>query len=114
MLWFLSEPKEDILERRPLGALWLAGNVIDPPTWCGVATTTLCRGRGDPHLLWRSSLVEPGAKVTMIVFTEETWRPSSNTLSECYNNVDIGVPLWLTEPRDKHPRQEFAIYYPAL
>ena len=66
---------------------------------------------------WRlilSSLVEPGAKVTVIVFTEETWWPSSNTLSECYNNVDVGVPLWLTEPRDKHLRQEFAISYPAL
>ena len=58
--------------------------------------------------------MEPGAKVTVIVFTEETWWPSSNTLSECYNNVDVGVPLWLTEPRDKHPRQEFAISYPTL
>ena len=58
--------------------------------------------------------MEPGAKVTVIVFTEEIWWPSSNTLSECYNNVDVGVPLWLTEPRDKHPRQEFAISYPAL
>ena len=63
--------------------------------------TPLCGGRGDPHPLWRSSLVEPGANVTVIVFTEETWWPSSNTLSECYNNVDVGVPLWLTEPRDK-------------
>ena len=34
--------------------------------------------------------MEPGAKVTVIVFTEETWWPSSNTLSECYNNVDVG------------------------
>ena len=67
--------------------------------------------------------MEPGAKVTVIVFTEETWWPSSNTLicwpssntlSECYNNVDVGVPLWLTEPWDKHPHQEFAISYPAL
>ena len=74
----------------------------------------LCGGRGDPHPLWRSSLVEPGAKVTVIVFTEETWWPSGNTLSECFNNVDVGVPLWLTEPRDKHPRQEFAFSYPAL
>ena len=57
---------------RPLGAVKLAGNVIDPPTWCGAATTTLCGGRGDLHPLWRSSLVEPGAKVTVIVFTEET------------------------------------------
>ena len=55
-----------------------------------------------------------GAKVTVIVFTEETWWPNSNTLSECYNNVDVGVPLWLTKPWDKHPRQEFAISYPAL
>ena len=91
------------LVRRHLRALKLAGNVIDPPTWCGAATS-LCGGRGDPHPLWRSSLVESGAKVTVIVFTEETWWPSSNTLSECYDNVDVGVPLWLTKPRDKHPR----------
>ena len=43
--------------------------------------------------------MEPGAKVTVIVFMEETWWPSSNILSECYNNVDVGVTLWLTEPR---------------
>ena len=58
--------------------------------------------------------MELGAKITVIVFMEETWWPSSNTLSECYNNVDVGVPLWLNEPRDKHPRQECAISYPAL
>ena len=49
----------------------------DPPAWCGAATTSLYGGRGDPHPLWRSSLVEPGAKVTVIVFTEETWWPST-------------------------------------
>ena len=58
--------------------------------------------------------MEPGAKVTVIVSTEETWWPSSNTLSECYNNVDVGVPLRLTKPRDKHPRQEFAYSYLSL
>ena len=58
--------------------------------------------------------MEPGANVTVIVFTEETWWQCSNTLSEYYNNVDVGVLLWLTEPRDKHPHQEFAISYPAL
>ena len=57
--------------------------------------------------------MESGTKVAMIVFTEETWWPSSNTLSEYYNNVEVGVPLRLTEPRDKHPCQEFAISYPA-
>ena len=38
----------------------------------------------------------------------------SNTLRECFDNVDVGVPLWLTKPRDKHPRQEFASLYPSL
>ena len=38
----------------------------------------------------------------------------SDTLSECFNNVDVGVLLWLTEPQDKHPRQEFLSFYPAL
>jgi len=45
--------QEDILERQPLGALWLAGNVNDPPTWCGAEWTIFVRGT------WRSpSLVE--------------------------------------------------------
>ena len=48
------------------------------------------------------------------VSLEETSLPSSNTLSECYNNVDVGVPLWLSEPRDKHPRQEFASPIPLF
>ena len=112
MLWFFSKPKEELgapapwscearrQRHRPSDLLWSGDD-------------TLCGGREDPHPLWRSSLVKPGDKVTVIVFTEETWWPSSNTLSECYNNVDVGVPLWLTEPRDKHPRQEFAISYPA-
>ena len=64
--------QQDILVRRPLGALRLAGNINDPLTWCGAAWTTLCGGRGDPHLLWRSSLVEPGVKVTVVESAEET------------------------------------------
>ena len=64
--------QEDILVRRPLGALRLAGHVNDPSTWCGAAWTTLCGGRGDPHPLWRSSLVEPGIKVTVVESAEET------------------------------------------
>ena len=46
--------------------------------------------------------------------SEETWLPESNTLSECFNNVDVGVSLWLIEPRDKYPHREFASSYPAL
>ena len=64
--------QQDILMRQPLGALRLAGNVNDPPTWCEVAWTTLCGGCGDRHPLWRSSLVEIGIKVTVVESTEET------------------------------------------
>jgi hypothetical protein len=60
-----------------------------------------------PHTSASDTAVHP----TLLV---STWWPSSNTLSECYNNVDVGVFLWLTEPRDKHPRQEFAFSYPSL
>ena len=64
--------QQDILVRQPLGALRLAGNVNDPPTRYGAAWTILCGGRGDPHTLWRSSLVEIGIKVTVVLSTEET------------------------------------------
>ena len=64
--------QQDILVRRHLGALRLAGNVNDPPTWCGAAWTILCGGRGYPHPLWRSTLVEIEIKVTVIEFTGET------------------------------------------
>ena len=112
VLWFISEPKSrawcaGTLERearrqhRPSDLVWSGDGIFVRGTW-------------RPHPLWRSSLVEPGTKVTVIVITEETWWPSSNTLSECYNNVDVGVPLWLTESRDKHPHQEFASLYPTL
>ena len=50
-----------------LGALKLAGNVDDPLTWCGAAWMIFVQGTWRPH-----SLVEPGIKVTVIVFTEET------------------------------------------
>ena len=110
MLWFFSEPKEELGAPAPWSCE--AHRQCHRPSdlvWSG--DDNIC---GDPHPLWRSSLVEPGAKVTVIVFTKVTWWLSSNTLSECYNNVDVVVPLWLTEPRDKHMRQEFAISYPAL
>ena len=61
VLWFISEPKQELGAPAPW-SVKLAGNVIDPPTWCGAATTSLCGVRGDPHLLWRSSLVEPGGQ----------------------------------------------------
>jgi len=60
-----------------LGALVACRHIFDPPAWCGAASMILCGGRGDPHPLWRSSLVESRIKVTMIVFTEETWLPEA-------------------------------------
>ena len=77
--------------------------VFDPPTWSGAASTTLYGGRGDPHPSWISSLVESGIKVTGkpgmslsgLAFVASQGVPErdlvakkSNTISECFNNVD--------------------------
>ena len=71
VLWFSSEPKEELgvpapwscearrQRPRPSDLVWSGGDIFVRGTW-------------RPHPLWRSSLVEPGAKVTVIVFTEET------------------------------------------
>ena len=40
--WFFSEPKQELGAPAPW-SVKLAGNVINPPTWCGAATT-LCAG----------------------------------------------------------------------
>ena len=101
MSWFSSEPKLYLGEPAILGVLVthrqrrrLSGLV-----WSG--NDIFVRGTWRPPSFVEKLLSGTRAKVTVIVFTEETWWPSSNTLSECYNNVDVGVPLWLTEPRDK-------------
>ena len=67
-----SVNQQDILVRRPLGALRLAGNVNDPLTWCGAALDDFVRGTWRPHPLWRNSLVEIGIKVTVVLSMEET------------------------------------------
>ena len=33
---------------------------------------------------------------------------------ECFNNVDVGEPLWQTEPRDISSFREFASSHPSL
>ena len=38
----------------------------------------------------------------------------SNTLCECFNNVDVGAPLWQFEPRNKSSCWEFASSHPSL
>ena len=63
VLWFISEPKQELGASAPW-TVKLAGNVIDSPTWCGAATTSLCKGRGDPHPSWRRYLVENGSRLT--------------------------------------------------
>ena len=55
-----------------LGVLGAHRQVINPPDWCGAATTTLCGGRGDTHPLWRSYLVKNGIKVTVVESAEKT------------------------------------------
>ena len=67
MLWFLSEPKEDFGVPAP----WsfegsLARHRPSDLVWSG--DDNFVRGTWRPP-----SFVEPGAKVTVIVFTEETW-----------------------------------------
>ena len=42
VLWFISEPNQELGAPAPW-SVKLADNVIDPPTWCGAATT-LCEG----------------------------------------------------------------------
>ena len=38
----------------------------------------------------------------------------SNTLRECFNNVDVGASLWKSEPRDKSSCREFASSNPSF
>ena len=64
--------QKKISVRRPLGALVARRHIIDPPTWCGAATTILYGGCGDPLPSWTSSLVEIGIKVTVVESVEET------------------------------------------
>ena len=71
MLWFISEPKQELGAPAPW-SVKLAGNVIDPPTWCGAAMTSLYGGRGDPLPKWASSLVEIRIKLTVVESAEET------------------------------------------
>ena len=59
-----------------------AGDVETPPFLVKLLSGT--RGQGDRDCVHERDLIA-----------------GSNTLCECFNNIDVGVPLWLTEPRDK-------------
>ena len=85
-----------------LGVFVTRRHIFDPPVWCAVVPTTLCRGRGDHHPSWISSLVENGAKVTrnlgklwwhcLCDKSRCPWKRLSVQeailLIECFNNVD--------------------------
>ena len=38
----------------------------------------------------------------------------TNTLCEYFNNVDVGMPLWLTVPQDKSSCREFTSSHPSF
>jgi hypothetical protein len=65
--------------------------VIDPPAWCGAATTALCGGRGDPHPSWRSSLVESGIKVTGNLARALVAKPSWRVKKSSGRDLVIGM-----------------------
>ena len=91
--------------RPSLESWWLAGNVNNPPAWCGAASTLFMRGtwRPPPFLVkFFSGKRDQGGRDCV---HGRDLIAESDTLCECFNNVDVSVPLWLTEPRDKSSRQ---------
>jgi len=93
-----------------LGVLVARRHVNDPPAWCGVASTTLCGDVETPPFLVKLFIGnrDQGDRGDLVSL-EETWLPRSNTLCVCFNNIDEGVPLWLTEAREKFSCQR--IYF---
>ena len=85
-------PLEHLVDRR---------HVIDPPAWCGAATTTLYGGCGD-HLSFVGKL-HSGKRDQgdCDCVHGRDLVAGSNTLRECFNNIDIGASLWQSEPWDK-------------
>ena len=86
---------------RPSNLVWSGDDILVQGTWRLPSFVDKLlsgkRDQGDRDCVYRRDLVA-----------------GSDTLSECFNNMEVGVPLWLTELRDKHPRQEFAFSYPSL
>ena len=83
-------------------------HIIDPPAWCGAATTTLYGGRGDSLSFVGKLLNEKRDQGNRDCVHRRDLIAGSDTLRECFNNVDVGAPWWQSEPQDKSSRQEFA------
>ena len=77
-------PLEHLVDRR---------HVIDPPAWCGAATTTLYGGRGDPFSFVGKLLSGKWDQGDCDCVHRRDLIAGSNTLREYFNNVDIGAPL---------------------
>ena len=85
--------------QRPSGLVWSGADDIvrgteTPPSWA--ISLSEDRDQGDRNCVHGRDLIA-----------------GSDTLRECFNNVDVGVPLWLTEPQDKSLCQEFASSHPS-
>ena len=98
----------------PLEHLVARWHVIDPPAWCGAATTTLYGGRLDSLSFVGKLLNEKWDQGDRNCVHRRDLIAGSDTLRECFNNVDVGAPWWQSEPRDKFSRREFACSHPYL
>ena len=88
--------------QRPSGLVWSGVDDIvreteAPPSWA--TSLSEDRDQGDHDCVHGRDLINP---------------PGSDTLRECFNNVDVGAPLWQSEPRDKSSCREFASSHPSL
>ena len=86
--------------QRPSGLVWSGVDDIvrgteTPPSWA--ISLSEDRDQGDRDCAHGRDLIA-----------------GSDTLRECFNNVDVGAPLWQSEPRDKSSCREFASSHPSL
>ena len=87
--------------QRPFGLVWSGVNNFvrgtwRPPSFVGKLLSGK-RDQGDRDCVHGRDLVA-----------------GSNTLRECFNNMDVGAPLWQSEPRDKSLCREFASSHPSF
>ena len=62
-----------------------------------------CAGDGDPSFM-AISLSEDRDQGDRDCVHGRDLIAGSDTLRECFNNVDVGAPWWQSEPRDKFTR----------
>ena len=88
------------VSQRPSGLVWSGVDDIvwgtdTPPSWA--ISLSEDRDQGDRDCVHGRDLIA-----------------GSDTLRECFNNVDVGAPLWQSEPRDKSSCREFASSHPSV